>query len=747
MRFLRDIPIRRKLMIVILLTCAVAVLLARAAFFAFEYYTFRQVTIRHLYTLGEIVGANSTAALAFRNQDDATEVLSALRGERHISAAGLYDPSGRLFAKYPADLPASDLPALAGPAAGYHFYDSKLAGFQAVIEKNRPLGTLYLEYDTRAVMGEWLRVTATIAVVVIALVLLAAYVLSLTLQKQISLPILALADTAKRVTQHRDYTLRATKQGEDELGFLTDSFNQMLAQIGERDQALRESEARVRAVLDSALSAVVVINVDGAIIDWNARAEKMFGWSRAEALGLNLADSIIPHRYREGHNRGMRHYLATGAGPVLNRSLEMSALRRDGSEFPVELSINPLRTGDVVTFCGFVTDITERKHAEDQIKTTLKEVSDLKAAMDEHAIVAITNPQGRITYVNDKFCAISKYSREELIGQDHRIVNSGHHPSKFIRNLWTTIARGQVWHGEICNRAKDGSAYWVDTTIVPFLDAHGKPYQYVAIRADITERKRAEEELGRLNRELEARVASRTAQLETANQELEAFSYSVSHDLRAPLRHIDGFSSMLASRAIGSLDEKSRHYLTTISEAARRMGQLIDDLLTFSRIGRAELHHATFNLNQLVEDVRKTLPPDPNAPPIDWKIDPLPDVQGDAALVRQVFANLIDNAVKYSRKNPHPRIEIGCLATPPGEIGVFVRDNGAGFDMKYANKLFGVFQRLHSSAEFEGTGVGLANVRRIVQRHGGRIWAEAKVDEGATFSFTLPAEVNGSNHP
>jgi PAS domain S-box-containing protein len=498
---------------------------------------------------------------------------------------------------------------------------------------------------------------------------------------------------------------------------------------------------------------------------------------------------------------------------------------------------------------------------EAQLEASLKELADLKMALDEHAIVAMTDPQGRITYVNDKFCEISKYSREELIGQDHRIVNSGFHTAEFIRGLWATIGRGRVWRGEIKNKAKDGSFYWVDTTIVPFVDDKGKPLKYVAIRADITERKRiataaaqlaaivessedaiigkdlrglvtswnrgaekvfgygaaemvgrsitqlipddrndeearildkvrrglvvghfetvrvrkdgeridvsvtvspirdaegrvigaskvarditrqksAEAAVMRLNSSLEQRVAERTAQLEAANRELEAFSYSVSHDLRAPLRAADGFSQAVLEDFGPLLPDEGKRYLRTIRLSTQRMGDLIDDLLAFARLSRQELSSRPIDTDTLVRDTLEELGPSRSGRRVDVEIGALPVCIGDPAMLRQVWLNLLSNAFKYTQRREHAKIEIGCARADDGEA-FFVRDNGTGFDMRHAGKLFGVFQRLHRSDEFEGTGVGLAIVQRIVHRHGGRVWAEAAVDRGATFHFTVAKE-------
>ena len=286
----------------------------------------------------------------------------------------------------------------------------------------------------------------------------------------------------------------------------------------------------------------------------------------------------------------------------------------------------------------------------------------------------------------------------------------------------------------------------------------------VGLKKEVAERKRAEEE-----------ILKRGNLLETANKELEAFSYSVSHDLRAPLRHIDGFSELLGKHA-ATLDDKGRRYLKTISESAKQMGTLIDDLLQFSRIGRAELRKSAISLNHLVQESLASLKQDTDNRKISWNIGELPDVHGDPTLLRQVFVNLLSNAVKYTRGRNEAKIEIGTMQMvnggegqarmvdgrtekgqgssvhesgqtgvdhqPSDEVVIFVRDNGAGFDPQYAHKLFGVFQRLHAAHEFEGTGIGLANVQRIIVRHGGRVWAEGKVNEGATFYVALPKHGN-----
>ena len=260
------------------------------------------------------------------------------------------------------------------------------------------------------------------------------------------------------------------------------------------------------------------------------------------------------------------------------------------------------------------------------------------------------------------------------------------------------------------------------------------------LQVELEQRKRREDEIHQLNQEL----VKQAAELEASNKELESFAYSVSHDLRAPLRHVVGYSELLQKQASSLLDDKSRRYMQTILESSKRMGNLIDDLLGFSRIGRAETKKTAVNLEQLIRQVVAELGQETSGRDIAWKIGALPVCYGDRSMLKVVLVNLVSNAVKFTRMRAPAEIEIGCADGKENQVEVFVRDNGAGFDMRYANKLFGVFQRLHRSEEFEGTGIGLATAQRIIHRHGGKIRAEGAVDQGATFYFSLPKAYDGS---
>jgi PAS domain S-box-containing protein len=525
-------------------------------------------------------------------------------------------------------------------------------------------------------------------------------------------------------------------------------------------------------------------------------------------------------------------------------------------------------------------EIIERKNAENEVIRLNKALIDFKQAITNSSIISITDKKGTISYVNNNFMKISGYREHELLGENHRIINSGYHEKTFWIEMWRTISKGKTWRAEVKNRAKDGSFYWVDTYIMPFKDEDGRVGQYLSIRNDITDRKNAEEELKKLNNSLELRVEEKIrdirsyndqlmkinelfesvqshahigvweyeidreklylspeayrvlqypenyqvtfseilklvhkgdrkellgaiesclergekydfelliktyddrklwvrttgipdyckndivrikgiiqnvdilkkkenelqkskAYLTELNEELESFSYSVSHDLRAPLRYIHGHAKILEEDYTDKLDSEGNEVLQVIMNNTQKMGQLIDDLLDFSRLGRKEMIHDECNMEQIVRAIVQEQAISHENDDAEVNIKELHPAKADYTMIKQVWINLISNAFKYSGKRDKIYIEIGSEESED-EIQYYVKDNGVGFDPAYKHKLFGVFQRLHKVEEFSGTGVGLAIVHRIVTRHHGRVWADAQKDAGAKFYFTLPKQV------
>lgn len=350
-----------------------------------------------------------------------------------------------------------------------------------------------------------------------------------------------------------------------------------------------------------------------------------------------------------------------------------------------------------------------------------------------HDAIFVRDMDLAIKYWNIGAQELYGWAAEDAIGKrSHELLQTVF--SAPLEDIDAELLRTGRWEGELKRTTAQGTTVVVAARYALRRDEQARPVAVLETSNDITERKRREEEIQGLNQEL----AKRSTELEAINKELEAFAYSVSHDLRAPLRHVAGFTELLQKKVASGVDEKSNRYMAMILDSAKRMGNLIDDLLAFSRIGRAETQKTLVSMAQLVREALTEVRQDTEGRNIVWKIGTLPDFYGDRSMLRLVLVNLISNAIKFTRTRKQAEIEIGCANGNNDDLVVFVRDNGVGFDMKYANKLFGVFQRLHESAAFEGTGIGLATVQRIIHRHGGKVWAEAAVDNGATFYFSAP---------
>ncbi len=489
------------------------------------------------------------------------------------------------------------------------------------------------------------------------------------------------------------------------------------------EEELEESRALLESILDNTPALVFLKDTEGHYLFVNRRFQELAGSSREEMIGKTVFD-IFPKEIAE-----MAH--ANDLAALKARTpmqFEETVLYPDGPHIHWMVKF-PLwnASGQIYATGAVSTDITERKHAEEERDRFFNLSRDL---------LCIADFSGYFKALNPAWEHALGFSREELMARP--FVELVHPDDRAAtRRESEKLAGGDdVVHFENRYACKDGSYRWLAWSS----RADVKRQLIYATARDVTEQKQTAETMRALNEEL----AQKAAALEAVNEELEAFSYSVSHDLRAPLRHIDGFVGLLNKQTDEKLDERSRRHLKIIADSARQMGNLIDDLLVFSRMGRTELRRHNVDLGTLVHEAIAGLEHELAGRNVKWKIESLPQVQADPTMLRQVLVNLIGNAIKYTRPRDPAEIEIGCEAETPEEFVFFVRDNGVGFDMQYVDKLFGVFQRLHRSEEFEGTGIGLANVRRIIHRHGGRTWAEGKIDNGATVYFTIPKALKGN---
>ncbi len=620
--------VRSKLLVVALATTAAALLINGAVMVVYDLHAFRESLAGDLSAQADILGLAAAPALEFEDPDAAREYLHLLQARPSIVSAAIYTPAGALFAVYP-DRPHAEhhFPQLPD-ADGYRVDGNRLSVSKRIVQDGEILGTVY--FDTSYEPFIRLRDYVGIVVLVLILSLAAAALMTVRLQKTVSGPILDIASVARRVMEERDFSLRAQRTSDDEVGGLVTAFNGMLAEIGKRAETLEASNENLqREVLERQ----------------RAEQAQAFTERRTQTLVSALTQVV---------------WVADGRGRF----------------------------------------VEERNSWQAYTGQTPEQYSGLgwRAAFDETGRTALDLAWARALMT----------------------------PETFELEL-------RLWHAESQRHR------YVRLRAVPLLDQAGAAQEWIGAVQDFDDRRTLEEDLRVLNAELEKRVADRTSQLEQANKELESFSYSVSHDLRAPIRAIGGFCVLLGRDHGPALDAEAQRKLGIIKGEAERMGALIDDLLAFSRLGRKGLAPVELDMAELAAHVSARIARDLNGRSVDFRIGPLPKATGDRSLFEQVWVNLLSNAVKFSSKKDKAVVEVGAISEEREHV-FFVRDNGAGFDAKHQGKLFGVFQRLHHGDEFPGTGVGLALVHRIVTRHGGRVWADGRMGEGATFHFTLPKE-------
>jgi PAS domain S-box-containing protein len=497
------------------------------------------------------------------------------------------------------------------------------------------------------------------------------------------------------------------------------------------NMALNESEEKFRSISEQTNDLIIITDVDGIITYASPSSKKLFQLEPDEMCGHYFEDFL----YKTSFSGEVKTFHNSVMHGKETKDLQIKFKRKDGSFFVGEINGSRHLYGEKNGILLIIRDITERKQTEEEVhkigqhyKALIEKAPDGIVLLDENGrFKSVTSTAKKIFGYSDT--ELVKINPAELTHPEDQEMVLKELDKLFLDPSYIPTLRYRFAH-------KTKKWIWVESIFSNLLSDPNVKAIVINFR-DISDRKKAEEEIMKLKEELEQRVISRTEQLEATNKELEAFSYSVSHDLRAPVRHINGFAQIIINDYYNQLPEEVKHYIDTISVSAKKMGTLIDDLLRFSRTGRSAMTKISFKMNQVVDDALLQITSSIINRNIDWKISELPEIKGDYNLLRMVWINLLENAVKYTSTREKAMIEIGYEKEAEDTI-FYIRDNGVGFDMEYSKKLFGVFQRLHSSAQFEGTGIGLANVRMIIARHGGITRAKAEVDKGATFYFTLP---------
>ena len=482
---------------------------------------------------------------------------------------------------------------------------------------------------------------------------------------------------------------------------------------------------RLLTTLETISDGVVTFDANWRFTYVNAQAERLLQRKRGALLGNSMWDEF-----------------PQGLGTPFERYYEEVLKTRQPAHFEefyaplglwLDISVYPSDEGLAVYF----RDVTQRRadHAElALLKTAISRINDIVLITEAEPIDA---PGPRIVYVNDAFERRTGYTRAEVIGKSPSLLQGPKTSRAELNRIRRALKVWQPVRAEVVNYTKSGEEFWIELDISPIADASGWFTHWVAVERDVTERRFTVNEILRLNSELEERVDKRTAQLKAVNKELQAFSYSVSHDLRAPLSAMAGFTALLTKREAATLSEKSLHYLDRIRASAVQMGELIDGLLVLAKSASEPVVRVPVDLTAMAQRVARDCSERNTEKHVEFHIQDNMTVSADALLMSVVLHNLIGNAWKFSANSAAAVVEVGCQADEAGKPVYFVKDNGAGFDETYAGKLFGIFQRLHNANDYEGTGIGLANVKRVIERHGGTVWAKGRVGEGATFYFTL----------